>query len=398
MRRWLTYLVVLLTGVCSLGAQPASLPDSVSVGFVTCYPGPEIFELYGHEAVHLSGRLDGQPVDLIVNYGLFDFDSPGFVSRFVKGQTDYETGVVPTAIFLYPYRQRGSKVVERVLPLSAAEASELAHALLNDAKPENSTYRYKYFSANCATKPIEHLNRITDNRFAPTAAGEPLTYRQLLRQYNEGYPWYQLGIDIVLGTPTDCSVTAAQATFIPLELDRRYFGALPANELVRGERDGNRRGAPTPWFFSPLFLFWTLFAIVLLYFLRVLYRVFTEGKPGRGMVLRMKCLVSIWTLIQGLAGLLVWYLSFCSEHEGTSGNLNAIWLNPLWLAISVTVWIPACGWVTRFLMFADALVTGVLLCLWPLLGQALNPAVVPLMLITVLVGVIGLLRDSTDRA
>lgn len=35
--------------------------------------------------------------DLAVNYGIFDFDSPNFIYRFVKGETDYMVAAIPSA-------------------------------------------------------------------------------------------------------------------------------------------------------------------------------------------------------------------------------------------------------------------------------------------------------------
>ena len=166
------------------------MPDSLSVGFVTCEPGPEIFELYGHEGVRVSGRVDGQNIDVVFNYGVFDFSSPGFVWRFVKGETDYMAVAQPTDLFLYPYRKRGSRVIERVMPLSQQEARQMYERLLDDVRPENSTYRYKYFTNNCATKPLAHLTAVTGERLKPRDDHKPVTYRELLKQYNGGYPWY----------------------------------------------------------------------------------------------------------------------------------------------------------------------------------------------------------------
>ena len=43
------------------------------------------------------------------NFGLFDFDSPNFVYRFVSGQTDYMAGAMPWQPFLDSYRRLGRR-------------------------------------------------------------------------------------------------------------------------------------------------------------------------------------------------------------------------------------------------------------------------------------------------
>jgi hypothetical protein len=363
MRRFFFLISLCLSLIC--GAQ--ELPDSLSVGFVTCEPGPEIFELYGHEGVRVSGRVDGQNIDVVFNYGVFDFSSPGFVWRFVKGETDYMAVAQPTDLFLYPYRKRGSRVIERVMPLSQQEARQMYERLLDDVRPENSTYRYKYFTNNCATKPLAHLTAVTGERLKPRDDHKPVTYRELLKQYNEGYPWYQFGIDLVLGYELDKPVTPRQMSFVPVELDRLYFSRMPQRVLNEGE--GDCREPATPFLLSPLF-------VSLLLFLVALVMNFKR--------MRSRVAETVWFALQGMAGVLVCGLAFFSEHEGTSPNLLCIWLNPLWLAIPVLVWLPRCRKVCQGLMSADAAVTGLLLICWPLLPQSTDPAVFPLMGATVL--------------
>lgn len=59
--------------------------DSLRVSLLTAYPGADIYQLEGHTALRIRHPQRG---DYVVNWGLFDFDSPGFVYRFVKGETD----------------------------------------------------------------------------------------------------------------------------------------------------------------------------------------------------------------------------------------------------------------------------------------------------------------------
>lgn len=357
----------------ALAAVARTEPDSLTVGFVTCEPGPEIFELYGHEGVRVSGRLDGRDIDVVFNYGLFDFGAPGFVWRFVKGETDYMAGVQSTDMFLYGYRMRGSRVTERVLPLSADEARQLFGRLYADTQPGRETYRYKYFTNNCATKPLAHLEAVTGGRLVPASEGDAPTYRDLLRKYNEGYPWYQFGIDLVLGFGLDKPVEPRQASFIPVELDRIYFSDMPRRELYEGE--GDRRLEATPFFLSPLFVSLLLLAGACL--------MVVSGW-------RARAVVALWFLLQGLAGLLVCYLAFFSDHEGTSPNLLAFWLNPLWLLILPLLWMPRCRRLCDLMLMAAAVVAALSLVLWPLLPQSTAVAVFPLMAVTVLVSISGL--------
>ena len=81
-RKILTYVFLSLAMMMSA----AEMPDSaIRVSLVTLYPGSEVYEVYGHTEL----RVQDSYGDFFFNYGLFDFNSPGFVYRFVKGETDY---------------------------------------------------------------------------------------------------------------------------------------------------------------------------------------------------------------------------------------------------------------------------------------------------------------------
>ena len=75
------------------------LQDSVSVSLLTVTPGKRVYELYGHTAIRVREVMPGRLSDWVFNYGTFSFAQPNFVWRFVKGETDYELGVVPYALF-----------------------------------------------------------------------------------------------------------------------------------------------------------------------------------------------------------------------------------------------------------------------------------------------------------
>ena len=63
--------------------------DSLRISLLTCWPGPEVYELFGHTGLRVQRISAEQPFDVVFNYGLFDFSTPHFVYRFTKGETDY---------------------------------------------------------------------------------------------------------------------------------------------------------------------------------------------------------------------------------------------------------------------------------------------------------------------
>lgn len=117
--------------------------DSLQISLLTCSPGTEIYSLFGHTALRVQNF--SRNLDVVFNYGMFSFNTPHFIYRFIKGETDYQLGVIPYVYFEAEYAERGSSVYQQVLNLSAEEKQTLLHLLTENYLPENRTYRYNYF-------------------------------------------------------------------------------------------------------------------------------------------------------------------------------------------------------------------------------------------------------------
>ena len=143
---WLCCLCILPVSAlpAAPGRSPEAMADSLTVSLVTCWPGEEIYELCGHEAI----RVRGMGRDSVWNYGIFDFREPNFVYRFVKGETDYMVAGYPFEWFLPEYVAGGRKVVEQDLDLTQEEARRVLAMLQNGALPQNRRYRYNYVKNN----------------------------------------------------------------------------------------------------------------------------------------------------------------------------------------------------------------------------------------------------------
>ena len=79
MRNFARYILILCAALLWAGlgsASPAAVAtDSITASVITCYPGGEIYEVYGHTAI----RMRGSDFDEVFNYGVFDFYSATFV-------------------------------------------------------------------------------------------------------------------------------------------------------------------------------------------------------------------------------------------------------------------------------------------------------------------------------
>jgi hypothetical protein len=144
MKRFLAFTLVLWL----VFAAKSQLPmDSMQVSLLTCSPGTEVYSLYGHTALRCRNITRNQ--DLVYNYGVFSFQQPHFVWRFILGECDYMVQPVPWPYFIKEYGERGSTVTEQVLNFSSIEANRLAMLLYVNSLPENCQYRYNFLYNNC---------------------------------------------------------------------------------------------------------------------------------------------------------------------------------------------------------------------------------------------------------
>ena len=104
-------LMLIMTCQTTVLAQDSDLPpmDSVEISLLTCQPHDEVYSLYGHTAIRYHELRNGG-FDAAFNYGVFNYDTPFFVARFVFGITDYELGAFPYRLFQREYRHFGSMV------------------------------------------------------------------------------------------------------------------------------------------------------------------------------------------------------------------------------------------------------------------------------------------------
>ena len=142
MKKSILFYLFLLCNILTVFAQK----DSLKVTLITISPGEQVYEKFGHTALRVQ-ELNGR-FDIVFNYGLFSFEAPNFLYRFIKGETDYQLGVVETGYFLTEYAMRGSEVTEQTINLTSAESEHLFNLVKENYKEENRVYRYNFFFDN----------------------------------------------------------------------------------------------------------------------------------------------------------------------------------------------------------------------------------------------------------
>lgn len=319
-------LILSICIICGISTTYAEeqrlLSDSATVSLLTCSPGTEIYELFGHSGIRVFDKEKN--IDVTFNYGLFDFNQDDFIYRFVRGKTDYEVGVTSTDYFLYSYIERGSGVMESVLNLSQSEKESIWLYLMENIQPENKTYRYNFIFNNCATKLRDIIDQnVSGVKSYPDVSGS-LSFREAVGLYTKTSPWSQFGFDICLGRGMDRDATTYEKMFLPEILGN----TINQSTVMVGDStfnlvsqintiNENTLENPAP-FISPLALGIILCVLVLILSLYGLWK-----------RLNLRWFDAIIFSINGLFGCLVLFLILFSKHPFTFANFNIIWLNPL---------------------------------------------------------------------
>ena len=359
----------------------ASSIESVRVSLLTCAPGSEIYALFGHSAIRYEDPVQKQ--DWVFNYGMFSFKDPNFVMRFVKGETDYQLGVVPFRYFEAEYALRGSSVFQQELNLTDKEKMNLYRLLEENYRPENRVYRYNYFYDNCTTRARDKVEQSIQGKVVYPESGKTVSYRDILHEFTAGSEWSEFGIDICLGAEADEPIDIRKQMFAPFYMLEAARGAMihradTVVPLVKKETkivDAVLDDEPA-FPLSPM----TCALILLLV---------TALMVGWG--IRRGRQVWVWSVLlfalQGIGGCIIAFLFFFSLHPTVGSNWVLMLFNPLpLLYLPVMVYKAVKGQKDPYHWVNTAVLTSFMI-LMPFLPQEFNATVLPLALNLLLLSV-----------
>lgn len=370
------FFIFLVCGLFSTPAKALTLSPQAKIYLVTCGPNQiELYSAFGHTAVRVQDPANG--IDIIFNYGVFNFNQPNFYLNFAKGNLLYQLAVYDYDRFIYSYKVEERSVHLQELNFNAAQKQSYFNFLETNALPQNKEYYYDYFFDNCATRPRDAMDQAILNLnqtivWDTSYAQKPLSIRDLCEQYLYFQPWGDLGIDLCLGLPMDKQATALEYTFLPDYLMQAVAGAVVlsdsgAKPLVKQTIQVNKETfeAERP-FFTPQVAFGLLLIIgVLLSFLEFKYKISTLWFD------------KILFIIVGLIGWLLCILWFATDHAAAARNMNLLWAIPLYFPFVLFLKKHGGGF-SLFVMRFSFLIQLIALAGWYFWPQDLHPGMLPL--------------------
>ena len=365
--------VILLVVFCGQKAQVFAQDSShIRISLLTCTPGNDLDETFGHSAIRITDSTT--TTDIVFNYGTFNFEDAGFYIKFIRGKLNYFVSVDNFVDFKENYQAANRGITEQVLNLSVAEKIEMEQFLYHNAKEENKYYKYDFFLDNCTTRLRDIIVNYKGSHPVFNAVMPKGTrFRTAIHQYLDmnGKEWSKLGIDLLLGSPTDAIMTTKQTEFLPNNLMKALDSTNQNHQLVISKSElfpynliKNKQSV-----FTPINVFSALLIIIILLGFSTNNKVVTFLNGFDGLLF----------FLTGAMGLLFIFMWSFTDHSMVKNNFNLIWAWPMHMVISFFI-NRKTNWVKTYFAFTIAGLVLVLLS-WFFLPQQMNNALLPIILL-----------------
>ena len=311
------------------------------------------------------------------NWGMFDFNQPHFVWRFVTGDTRYWMEPIDYNSMVTYYKQHNRSILAQELNLTPAQRLKLQQFVQWNALPQNKFYRYDYYRDNCSTRLRDAIDHALSGQLQTSTVSRMTsgTYRWHTQRLMTGDIPLYTGVTLALGHPADKPLSMWEEMFLPVRManDLRTVSIADSTgtqiPLIRSEMAMFTAGRPpepaAPPFYLPLFVaVGIIFAAVLVLLVRS-----AEG-GSRLAMFAATALATLWSLIAGLAGLALVFAWLFTKHYFMGRNENLMHFDPLSIVLVVLIPLSIYGrrGVSRAIKFAGFIA---LLCLFGFVAQGI---------------------------
>ncbi len=337
------------------------------VSVLTCSSGSELYCVFGHTALRVQDSLNGKFYDAVYNYGTFQF-SDDFYLKFAQGRLDYFLSVSSFGEFQQMYLFDGRGIQEQFLRMTNEDLIRLSDLLMENAQPENATFRYHFFKDNCSTRVWNMIKKASSKPLVVELNAPQSTFRSAIQSYLNFMPWGDFGIDLALGAPCDNKMQMEDRAFLPdsllLMLAHTRYGQSPLTsrtmELIPVDIEPD-----LPKFNGPFALSWAVFIVT------VMTGIWSARK-GKLRTIWENVVIAVISLI----GCLLVFLWFFTDHDTTHNNWNLIWANPFWFYFLFRTPRSCATWERRVaIIFAAVLLLEMFLVGWT--PQTMHRAIWP---------------------
>ncbi len=287
------------------------------------------------------------------------------------------------------YIAENRNVTEQVLNLTCEEKSDVIDFLQKNLLPENLFYKYDFLFDNCTTRLRDLIENATDKtvHFGNVLTSKE-TFRDLIHWYlnRNNMPWSKLGIDILLGKPTDAVMNNYQVMFLPEYLMKTVDSSyIEGRSLVLSKKeiiDVQKPPAAGDYFTGPVFIFSLLFILIVLLS-------FSKNAFIKRTLIAFDGFIYF---ITGLLGILLLFMWFGTDHAVCRDNFNLLWAWPTNVVAAFYIHSKKRPGTRYFMIYIAALV--ILIVAWLFLPQQLNPSLIPIVAVIIFRTILYLTKEK----
>ena len=303
-------LFLFLIETLSSFGQNIILSENARASVITCDTGNESYSLFGHTAIRITDSENN--LDVVYNYGAFDFRTPNFVAKFAKGDLQYFAVATTFSDFMSQYTYEKRSVFEQELLIPLIYKQKLLDNLTAVLASSESYYTYKFIDKNCTSMVVDILNKTLGAKIITKDFETDKTYRSILFPYFDNFFYEKLGTSIIFGSKVD---QYSNHIFLPFELHKSLEQTQFKNQLLCKESKTLlefKKQAPNSW--------WNNIYTYLLFL-------------GLVLILNNKYIDRFYLVIMGLLGIFFATVGFYSYHQELANNYNVLLLNPIQLVL-----------------------------------------------------------------
>ena len=342
----------------------------IKLSLLTCSPGEDLYSIFGHTAIRITDTTN--QIDVIFNYGTFDFYDPNFYSKFVKGKLDYFVSTDNPYDFFIAYNQEKRNITEQVLNVPDSVKNQIYSYLQNNLLPLNRNYKYDFLYNNCTTKIRDLLKKYLDLSFKKAVVQPNFTFRNAIHVYlnKTKSPWNKLGIDLLLGSRIDKIMTNEESNFLPENLMLTIANNSTLLQSTNQNPSENQL-IFKPAFIHPVILFGLLAALIAFCSFKV-----SSNKWS-------KVLVKTYVFITGLIGVLLLFMWLGTNHGACANNYNLLWSLPT-NVVGAFFMFKENGFRKKY-FFIAFIIQNLTLAAWFFMPQDMNLGFLPIVILNALV-------------
>jgi hypothetical protein len=316
LHRIILFFTLLFAPVNILYAQGYQLSNQAKVSVITCGSGDQLYSIFGHTGLRITDPAHN--LDIVYNYGTFDFSTPNFYGKFVKGDLDYYVSASTFQQFLYEYQSDNRDVFEQELRLSPVQKQQLLEALNKNLFTDERSYRYKFIDKNCTTMVMDKVNEVLVGTKITKNKPYESSYRAVINPYLETLYYEKLGINIIFGHRPDEEAiqlflpSELMASLAQLKVEEKPLVTTTTSHFLQ-----DKSLLKTVWWNTSYTL---LFGLLLIVFSNNRYVYLT------------------YCTLAGVVGLFLIGVGLYSSHREVLWNYNVLLFNPLYLSLVIFFW------------------------------------------------------------